>query len=725
MRRYYKCGLVLVFPVLVWLMGVVLSSSAVTQRVYAASYVTAGDGGWEAVMPSLGARQWSGVHFIDDKTGWIVGNRCVIMKTTDGGKNWALQGPRIDKFMYDICFTDKNHGWVVGSGYRSDDQTGVILKTSDSGATWKTVLDGKTDGLRSVYFVNNDVGWAVGGMPGKAGVILKTTDGGETWYKQDCGVSLTDKQNRVFEGVTFIDESTGYVLGSTDGQLDLYKTTDGGQSWSRTLKQCKGHASAIQFVDANTGWILTTNLILGTTDGGKTWTEHSLGKARYVYSFHFSDAQNGVVMTSNDGILRTGDGGKTWKSAVPGLGGIHPSVQMVDSKNGWAVGDYSILRTSDGGSTWQALSAGLDRCVLGGAPLGPKAACAVGYTNDIACLVLRTEDDWQTCSRQVLPVKGQLLQVCFADDKNGWATCSSGEIAATKDGGKTWQMQDTGNKAGLYGLQFIDAETGWAVGADGTAIRTTDGGATWTKLDTGTMDPLCGVFFLDKNTGWISGANGRVMKTTDGGKTWKRLSTGVAVGLGGVFFTDENTGWSSGNVGSVLKTTDGGATWAKQDSGTKIPMGVIYFANKNEGWIAGNTMVHTSDGGRTWTAQDFGSLGVWAMYFTDANNGWTFGSEILRTTTGGLPGAVWAKKQPDGAPANFGHLVVTKKSEGYLLAEHPDSRIGIHIKTSDAKPNVGDYIYVHGKIATENSEKIIAADSIDIQCAGWGILPAK
>ena len=80
-------------------------------------------------------------------------------------------------------------------------------------------------------------------------------------------------------------------------------------------------------------------------------------------------------------------------------------------------------------------------------------------------------------------------------------------------------------------------------------------------------------------------------------------------------------------------------------------------------------------------------------------------------------------QQADGTPANFGHLVVTKKSEGYLLAEHPDSRIGIHIKTSDAGVNVGDFIYVHGKVITENSEKIIAADSIDVQTAGWGILP--
>ena len=155
----------------------------------------------------------------------------------------------------------------------------------------------------------------------------------------------------------------------------------------------------------------------------------------------------------------------------------------------------------------------------------------------------------------------------------------------------------------------------------------------------------------------------------------------------------------------------------------------ISFINEKEGWAVGinREIIHTGDGGETWTTQDTGTWnGVWDVVFTNPNNGWAIGGPIiLRTTTGGLPGAVWAKKQADGTPANFGHLVVTKKSSGYLLAEHPDSRVGIHIKTSDSKPNVGDYIYIHGKVITENDEKIIAADSIDIQCAGWGILPPK
>ena len=257
-------------------------------------------------------------------------------------------------------------------------------------------------------------------------------------------------------------------------------------------------------------------------------------------------------------------------------------------------------------------------------------------------------------------------------------------------------------------------------------IKTTNGGETWTRLPVGTMDDFHGMCFTDRNSGWVAGKNGRIMKTTDGGQTWKRQVSGLTTCLGGLRFANEKVGWAADNKGNVIATTDGGQTWIRQKSGVDQQLATIRFVDDKEGWAASKPIIHTSDAGQTWTVQDHGTDLLWDICFADRDHGWAASAAgILRTTTGGLPGAVWAKKQSDGTAANFGHLVVTKKSEGYLLAEHPDSRIGIHIKTSDHKPNVGDYIYVHGKVTTENSEKIIAADSVDIMCAGWGIWPAQ
>lgn len=696
---------------------------------FAASFITTGDGGWEWQKPTPSGNQWSAVWFVDKNTGWLAGSECVIIKTTDGGRNWAPQGLFTWRgTIGDICFTDKNHGWAVGGGYGDVDRTGLILKTTDGGATWRTTLHGKTDGFRGVCFVNDKVGWAVGGERSKNGLIMKTTDGGETWVAQDCGRPYQGSGSWVFESVCFVDEKTGWLVGNG---REIFKTTDGGNTWSVNKPEGAGILKRVQFVDRNTGWVLSRKM-LRTTDGGKTWTEHAFGKDDYVRSFHFSDALNGVALAVGGNALRTRDGGKTWSSvAVPQVTGFSPNVYMLDAKEGWAVGDFAIMHTMDGGSTWDPRSSGKEDVAIGVQFVNPKLGWIVGHARtgkDVTGLVMKTEDGGQTWDRKTVPVKAQFSRVCFVDENHGWAAGWAGAIAGTKDGGKTWEVQKSGVKSEFWGLCFVDSKIGWAAGTEGTLIKTTDGGATWSKLDVGTMDDLRGVFFVDQYTGWACGANGRIIRTTDGGRTWKRQICGLATYIGCVFFVDKNTGWAADAKGNIIKTTDGGDIWIAQESGTKQQLAAMHFNNAEEGWLAagGSDIAHTVDGGQTWAVQNSGMFGTWDVDFTDSNNGWAVcGPLIVRTTTGGLPGIVWAKKQSDGTPANFGHLVVTKKSEGYILAEHPDSRLGIRIKTSDDKPTVGDYIYVHGKVATENGEKIIAADSIDIQCAGWGILPAN
>lgn len=706
------------------------------------SFISTGDGGWEFVKPTPCVQNWCAVHFLDDKTGWVAGGDCAILKTTDGGQHWAPQGPRVRKILKDIFFIDRYYGWAVGQGIGGVDETGIIEKTTDGGATWRVVLNGKIEGLRAVSFVSEKVGWAVGaGPPGYKGVVLKTTDGGETWLKQDCGISVEEKDFRIFHDVTFFDQDTGYILCDVNANGILLKTTDGGASWSRFGEIRK--AESFQFLNPDTGWVLAGAEILGTTDGGRTWSKADLRKlfppnkqfpvTNHPESFHFSDANNGIAISYGGDAVRTKDGGKTWTRATTGLKDVvsQPRVHMADAKNGWAVG-YSgqMMRTSDGGATWQSLSCGRDD-FTGSVTFAGSTAWASGSVENSrgpAGVFLKSEDGGITWTRQAIDRPYQIGDVCFVG-KTGWAAGIDGIVAKTTDGGATWQARQTPVKTRLSCPYFVDDLNGWVVGAEGSIVRTSDGGKTWTKLESGTMDHLGGVYFSDKRTGLVCGQGGRIMKTTDGGATWIRKGTGTIDFLADMCFLDARTGWACGTRGCVLKTMDGGETWTRQTTGRKEELAGICFIDQSEGWAAGlgTTMVHTTDGGQTWTTQDYGTWnGLWDVRFSDSDNGIAVGGPIiLRTTTGGLPGAVWAKKQPNGKQADFGHLVITKKSQGYLLAEHPESRVGIHIKTSDDKPAVGDYIYVHGKIATENGEKIIAADSIDIQCAGWGILPAR
>lgn len=117
------------------------------------------------------------VCFVSDSVGWAVGGGWTVLKTVDGGLNWASQAvpTDLDPGFAGVCFADSLEGWVVGSN-------GTILHTTDSGATWQVKLAGTLSGLSRVKVVGPDTLWIVGAN----GTILHTDDGGATWAKQ-CG----------------------------------------------------------------------------------------------------------------------------------------------------------------------------------------------------------------------------------------------------------------------------------------------------------------------------------------------------------------------------------------------------------------------------------------------------------------------------------------------------------------------------------------------------------
>ncbi len=98
-------------------------------------------------------------------------------------------------------------------GYAVGD-SGIVLKTLDGGLNWASVAQ-TGGGLLGVSFINADTGWAVG----DSARILHTTNGGISWAIQHAALW------GVYHGVQFVNDTTGYVVGEEGAIL---KTTDAG-----------------------------------------------------------------------------------------------------------------------------------------------------------------------------------------------------------------------------------------------------------------------------------------------------------------------------------------------------------------------------------------------------------------------------------------------------------------------------------------------------------------
>ncbi len=152
------------------------------------------------------------IDFIDEVTGFILGNKGLILKTVNGGKSWRNISSSVTELLYEMKFLpDKNTGFIVG-------KRGVVLKTTDGGDTWNKMKQFTTKYLKSIDFLNEKVGLIVGG----GGSIFRTDDGGENWS------GLEFKEVRGLNKVLFVKDDMA-IISANKGMLLI--SNDSGYSW--------------------------------------------------------------------------------------------------------------------------------------------------------------------------------------------------------------------------------------------------------------------------------------------------------------------------------------------------------------------------------------------------------------------------------------------------------------------------------------------------------------
>jgi hypothetical protein len=254
-----------------------------------------------------------------------------------------------------------------------------VTYTSNAGQSWDSVmLEGGADEMLSyVDMVTGTVGYGAGSTT----IIKKTEDGGATWTDLPGTGGMSSYVNQI----RFVDENTGYLATgnweseekSKGGVSDLWDhithlrkwRTDMGYRFEYYQQRAQ---SDDKFFNADGG-------VWKTTDGGQSWTRLYDDPTEAVFSVSFFDDLHGVMLTdkpnttihANHTIYYTTDGGATWTEAnlpgpLPNLAGTGnynlSDVEMVGKKlvyaigagdKGWGQSCSIILRSEDGGVTWE------------------------------------------------------------------------------------------------------------------------------------------------------------------------------------------------------------------------------------------------------------------------------------------------------------------------------------------------------------------------------------
>lgn len=319
--------------------------------------------------------------------------------------------------------------WYVGAA------AGGVWKSTNGGISFTPIFDGQGSfsiGTVVIDHANPSVIWVGTGENNAQRVvaygdgIYKSLDGGKSW--KNMGLKKSEHIGRIV--IDPRNSNVVYVaaqgpLWSKGGDRGVYKTTDGGQNWTKILNvdDWTG-ANDIQLDPRNPDILIAT-----------TWQRH-----RRVFAF--------VAGGPGSGVWRSTDAGKTWTKSQSGfpdvdLGRIGLSVSPANPSVVYAVAEAAdnkggFFRSRDGGASWEKMS---DR------------QSGSNYYNEI-----------------------------FADPKDvDRVYLIEPILQVTEDGGKTFRRVGERNKHVDNHSVWIDPDdtNHFVIGCDGGVYETFDGGKTY------------------------------------------------------------------------------------------------------------------------------------------------------------------------------------------------------------------------------------------------------
>ncbi len=294
----------------------------------------------------------------------------------------------------DIAIHPENENtWYVAVG------SGGVWKTVNSGTTWTPIFDKQVSysiGCITIDPNHPHVIWVgtgenIGGRhAGYGDGLYKSEDGGLTW--KNMGLEASERISEIIihpENSAVMWVAAQGPMWSKGGERGLYKSTDGGATWKKTLGDNEWTGVTDIAVDPrNPDWMYAATWdrhrtvaaymgggpgtgIYRSTDGGETWTKltnglpkSNMGKIGLAISPQQPDIVYAAIELDRrtGGVFRSADRGTTWEKrsdAVAGATGPHYYQELYASPHQFErlyLVDAWMQYSEDGGKTFKRLN---------------------------------------------------------------------------------------------------------------------------------------------------------------------------------------------------------------------------------------------------------------------------------------------------------------------------------------------------------------------------------
>ncbi len=462
-----------------------------------------------------------------------------VLKSTNGGTSWIL--------LTDFPSANSTYGYhyitdlVIRPGTPSTlyaSMIGGIWKSTNSGTNWsKLTVSGSTIYCTelAVHPTGPDTMYAAFGLLNITDGIYKSTNGGTNWAKLGGGLPTTG-YGRISLGMAPGNPRIIYAVycdATSYDTYNIYKTTNGGTSWSTLTKPNDGSMGTSHL--GNQGWYNNTIAIHPTRPD--------------------------TVIIGGINLFRTFNGGSTWTMISDGLTSLAPFVHVdqhaivYDPANSTIIyfgNDGGMYKSSTGGSSFSAINNQLAITQFYSVALHPTAEIYYGGTQDNGTLKVGTAPAWST----VFGGDGGATAVDFTTPATVYTEYVFLDILKSTNSGTSWSKS-------MSGIPTSGPNLG-----DGTSDRCL-------FIAPLVMDP--------SNSQTLLAGTFKVYRTTTGGSSWSGISadlTGDGDGTGQVgshssvisalaiaksasatIYAGTSGSASTGTVAKLQVTTNTGSSW--------------------------------------------------------------------------------------------------------------------------------------------------------------------
>ena len=597
-----------------------------------------------------------------------------VWKTTNDGMTWeSVFDDQPTASIGDVTIAPSNPNVVwVGTGEPQNRQSspwGVgVFKSTDAGRTWNHMglEDTRHVGRIAIDHTNPDVVFvgAVGHLWGsnEDRGVFRTTDGGDTWAKvlyvdEHTGVIdliMDHNDHKTLFAATYQRQRTGAGFAAGGGGSGIWRTTDGGDTWSRLEEGLpQGELGRIGLDvyrrDGNLVYAVVEARegggVYRSTDRGETWEMMSDRNPRPMYFSLIRIDPNNPERIYLGGVRESAsdDGGRTWwpGNSTDQIHSDHHAlwVDPNDSNHLIDGNDGGLAFSRDGSKTWRSIrNMAIGQFYEIGVDMSePYRVCGGLQDNGNWCAPHRTQATWGVRNRD-------WVHVWFGDGFYNKPDPTNPNIMYSESQGGNMARIDVATRES-QSIRPVPRPTGAETEDDEPRRYRFN----WdSPLHISTHDPA--TIYLGGN---------HLMRSPDRGMTWEEASPDLTkaidrdtVPIMGMLVTDEtlsrNDGISSyGNItafgeskhspgdlyvgtddGNLQVTRDGGSTWTNViGSVPGVPPRTYVSRIETSAAVDGRVYV-TFDGHRNddyaphaYVSEDFGSS--WRQITNGLPDGWS------------------------------------------------------------------------------------------------------